>query len=92
MIPPWLAIAGAAALFVWIAVATWTWPATPMWLAGALAFLAAEAWTLQNKRPGDTLSGHIWRWARGARWRAAILAAILSWLAWHFILSPNMPR
>ena len=85
-------VLAAAVFFTWIAVATWAGPITALWLGGAFAFLAAEVYTLRDGVPANTLSGHIYRWAR-SRWsRAALLAVILFWLAYHWTCSGAMPR
>jgi hypothetical protein len=61
------------------------------WLFWALAFFAIEAYALYNGTPGDTLSGYVWRWARGAWWRKGTLVVVLLWLIYHFVFQPLMP-
>ena len=87
-----LALLGAALLFLWIALASYTHHVTALWLSWAALFLALEGYTLFNNTPGDTMSGHLWRWARGGRGRSIVLGGLLLWLIWHLIWSPNIPR
>lgn len=69
---------------------TWAWLA---WLA---AFGVIEGKALLNKRDGDTLSEHVWRWfatERGStgtpsawmRTRRFALLAFMGWLTAHFM-------
>lgn len=69
---------------------TWAWLA---WLA---AFGVIEGRALFNKRDGDTLSEHVWRWfatERGSsgtpsawqRTRRFALLAFMGWLTAHFM-------
>jgi hypothetical protein len=66
-------------------------PYTLGWLLWIAAFLGLEGKALVNKRPGDTLSEHVWRWssvkAKGGAWRLRRfgLLAFLAWLAAHFL-------
>jgi len=54
-------------------------------------FCAVEGAALRNKKDGDTLSEHIWRWFsvthKGKGWRARrfSLLAFLAWLLLHFL-------
>lgn len=64
---------------------------TVLWLAWLALFGAIEGAALKNKRSGDTLSEHVWRWFsiadKGAAWRVrrCALLAILAWLVAHFV-------
>jgi hypothetical protein len=74
-----------------MSVYTWAWI---MW---GVMFLAIEGVTAFNKPKGDTLSEHIWKWARvrgkGAGWniRRIGLLVFLGWLLLHlgFGLGPT---
>lgn len=66
------------------------------YVAGAAVIAAVELVALLNRRPGDTLSEHVWRWiGLGRRWtvtfmlRRAVLAAFLGWLLLHLITGWN---
>lgn len=64
---------------------------TWLWIAWIVAFFALEVPALLNKREGDTLSEHLWRWfsinEQGHFWRLRrfALLAILAWLAAHLL-------
>ena len=67
---------------------TYTW----LWAIWGLFFLAIEGGAIMDKRPGDTLSEHVWKWIgkkgyekpSGYKWRRGALGAFLAWLAYHF--------
>ena len=59
-----------------------------LWLA---AFVVIEGLALKNKKPGDTLSEHVWAWFKidknEKNWnlpRVGLLA-FLAWLIGHFV-------
>jgi hypothetical protein len=66
---------------------TWTWI---LWLG---AFLVAEGLALVNKKPGDTLSEHAWKWFavkdeegrknKAWRLRRVAITGFLAWLLVH---------
>jgi len=64
---------------------------TIIWGLWLLILLLVEAAALRNKKKGDTLSEHIWKWfsikERGAmwRWRRGALLAILAWILVHLL-------
>lgn len=64
---------------------------TALWFLWLLMFAAIEGGALVDKRPGDTLSEHVRRWAsvgtksRGWRLRRLALLAGLVALAAHFL-------
>jgi hypothetical protein len=69
---------------------------TVAWLSWLGAFGVIEGMALFNKRDGDTLSEHVWRWfatGQGApsepswsvRLRRFTLLAFMSWLSVHFL-------
>jgi hypothetical protein len=64
---------------------------TTAWLLWIGMFLAIEVPAILNKRPGDTLSEHAWRWfsvqgkATGWRARRFVLLAFLAWLSAHLL-------
>ena len=64
---------------------------TAAWVLWILQFAAIEGAALFNKRDGDTLSEHVWRWfsikEKGAGWRLRrfSLLAFLAWLVAHFL-------
>lgn len=69
---------------------------TIAWLSWLGAFGVIEGMALANKRPGDTLSEHVWRWfATGqgssadpsgwVRLRRFSLLAFMAWLSVHFL-------
>lgn len=66
-------------------------PYTVAWIAWFGFFLVIEGLALKDRRTGDTLSEHIWRWAsiktKGPGWRArrCMLLAFLAWLVAHFL-------
>lgn len=68
-------------------VSAYTWG----WIAWLLAFAVLEGAALARRKPGDTLSEHVWAWfcikggGRFALARRVTLAAFLGWLAWHFL-------
>lgn len=61
------------------------------WVVWLLMFGAIEGAALIDKRKGDTLSEHTWRWfsikhkGRGWRIRRFSLLAFLAWLSAHFM-------
>lgn len=70
-------------------------PWTLSWVVWLAAFGVIEGLALLNKRPGDTLSEHVWHWFAVARstpqpdgWtrlrRFALLAGV-TWLGVHFV-------
>lgn len=64
---------------------------TVLWLIWLALFGAIEGAAIANKKPGDTLSEHVWRWFsisdKGKGWRArrVTLLAFLVWLIAHFL-------
>lgn len=64
---------------------------TAAWIIWLLMFGAIEGAALKNKREGDTLSEHIWKWFsidnKGSGWRArrAALVGFLAWLVAHML-------
>ena len=64
---------------------------TILWLFWLALFLAIEGAAIKDKRKGDTLSEHIWKWAaigdkpKGWRWRRITLMGFLAWLVGHFL-------
>lgn len=68
---------------------------TRAWVAWLALFILVEGIALFNKRAGDTLSEHVWRWfaidTRGGRnskaWRLRRVALLgfLAWLSAHFL-------
>ena len=64
---------------------------TVLWLAWGAAFLAIELPAAFNRRPGDTLSEHVWAWFHvhdrrptALTWTLrAVLLAFLAWLLVH---------
>lgn len=64
---------------------------TIAWIAWMAIFGVVEGLALFNKKPGDTLSEHVWKWfaiktgKRSDGWRRTILAMGLLWLALHFL-------
>lgn len=67
---------------------TYTW----LWIAWMAAFGVIEGSALINKKRGDTLSEHTWRWFHvkgdGKRWTAGrfALTAGLLWLTGHLAM------
>jgi hypothetical protein len=67
---------------------------TVAYLGLAATFLAVEGAALFNRRPGDTLSEHFWRWLRVRDPRPSLLVWILrglvllfcAWLGLHLTL------
>lgn len=71
------------------------------WLLWIAAFAIEEGIALTNKRQGDTLSEHVWKWFAvpeagstdagkrpatvGLRLRRFALLAFMAWLALHFL-------
>jgi hypothetical protein len=66
-------------------VYTWAWI---FWFA---FFAVVEGFALVDKRRGDTLSEHVWRWfkikdkPRQWTWRRAVLGVFLMWLLVHMV-------
>lgn len=66
-------------------------PYTAGWVAWLLMFVAIEGAALTNRREGDTLSEHVWRWfsirrkSSGWRLRRFSLLAFLAWLVAHLL-------
>lgn len=62
-----------------------------LWLIWLALFGAIEGAAIADKRPGDTLTEHVRRWAsidrksRGWRIRRFALLAFLAWLIAHFL-------
>jgi hypothetical protein len=61
------------------------------WLVWIAMFLSIEGAAIFNKKAGDTLSEHVWRWfsihSKGRGWRARrfSLLSFLAWLVMHFL-------
>lgn len=64
---------------------------TVLWLIWGGLFAGIEGAAAFNKKPGDTLSEHVWRWVglrdkpKGWRYRRAGLFAFLAWLLIHLV-------
>lgn len=64
---------------------------TQLWLIWLVMFGVIEWAALANKKAGDTLSEHVWRWfsigwvGKGWRLRRFSLLAFLAWLVAHFL-------
>ena len=65
---------------------------TDLWIVWLLAFVGIEAAALMNKKKGDTLSEHVWRWfsvkedsSRKKFVRVGMLALFMGWLTVHFV-------
>lgn len=65
---------------------------TIAWLAWLGAFGVIEGRALLSRKPGATLSEHVWKWFAVAgdntgwvRMRRAALLAIMAWLSVHFL-------
>lgn len=69
---------------------------TAAWIVWLGIFGVVEGIALFNRRPGDTLSEHVWEWfgtARGsdaphtaiARGKRFVLLAFMAWLGVHFL-------
>jgi hypothetical protein len=64
---------------------------TTAWLLWIAMFFVIEMPAVFNKRPGDTLSEHIWAWfaikdkPKGWRMRRLTLIAALAWLVLHLL-------
>ena len=62
-----------------------------LWIIWGALFFAIEGPALANKKYGDTLSEHIWKWIGkkgyqkpvGYKWRRASLALFFVWLIAH---------
>lgn len=54
---------------------------TSFWLIWAVAGIAVELVAVLDKKPGDTLSEHVWKWLTGQVFKPM---AIPAWLAWVF--------
>jgi hypothetical protein len=71
------------------------------YLAGGLIIGAVELVALFNRRDGDTLSEHVWKWVGiGRRWtigftlRRLVVVLFLGWLLLHLTLgwlTPSHP-
>jgi len=90
-IPPWILVVAGGVFLYGLIAASWAGPISWLWVLLITGFILGELVTMYNGAPGDTASGHIWRWARLSLWRRAILLAVLLWLMWHFVLQPWMP-
>lgn len=64
---------------------------TLLWVVWLVQFAAIEGVALVDKRPGDTLSEHVWNWfsirdkSTGWLWRRGALLAFLGWLIAHLM-------
>lgn len=67
---------------------------TALWLAWLAAFIVIEGIALATRKPGDTLSEHVWRWfaigpgvevTAWVRVRRVVLLAFCVWLGVHFM-------
>lgn len=60
------------------------------WVLWLVMFAAIEGAAIFNKKPGDTLSEHVWKWfsikdkAKGYRRRRFAFLAFWAWLTVHF--------
>ena len=65
---------------------------TLAWVLWWAAFFIIEGKALADKKPGGTLSEHLWDWfsvnEKGRAWRLRriLMIGILAWLCLHFIL------
>lgn len=65
---------------------------TILWLIWGLLFAAIEGSALMNKKYGDSLSEHVWKWIGkkgyekpiGYKYRRGALGIFFLWLIWHF--------
>jgi hypothetical protein len=66
---------------------------TVAWLFWFAMFAVIEGVALFNKRRGDTLSEHVWKWfsvkEKSGGWlvRRGVLALFLTWLTVHMLAS-----
>jgi len=66
---------------------SYTW----LWIGWLVLFFAIEGPALANKKPGDTLSEHVWQWfgvkgqGRFVRVRRLFLLVLMCWLSVHFL-------
>jgi hypothetical protein len=64
---------------------------TVVWLLWLGMFAVVEGAALLNKKPGDTLSEHVWDWfgirgkPKGYQARRFVLLVFLAWLTTHFL-------
>ena len=64
---------------------------TVAWIGWIAMFATVEGAALVTKKPGATLSAHVWAWfsikGKSTGWRARrfVLAAFLAWLVLHFL-------
>lgn len=68
---------------------------TVAWLLWIAAFLVIEGAAILDRRRGDTLSEHVWKWfavrvaagktAKARNFRRFALLAFLAWLVIHFL-------
>jgi hypothetical protein len=71
---------------------------TASWLLWIAAFAVIEGIALRNRRPGDTLSEHVWEWfaigrpgkprpplTGSVQIRRFALLAFMAWLSVHFL-------
>ena len=69
-----------------------------LWIGWLAIFAVIEGVALSNKKDGDTLSEHVWKWfaiglngqpkppvTSGVRARRFILLAFMAWLSVHFL-------
>lgn len=65
---------------------------TVAWIVWGVMFLAIEGGAIFNKKKGDTLSEHVWKWIgkrghpkpKGYKVRRGALGVFLLWLIGHF--------
>lgn len=63
---------------------------TVLWLIWIAQFFAIEGAAIFNKKSGDTLSEHMWKWfsirdkSKGWKARRASMFFFLAWLCAHF--------
>ena len=64
---------------------------TALWVLWLATFVVIEGFALANKKRGDTLSEHVWKWfsikgkSKGFKFRRVVLLVLMTWLTVHFV-------
>ena len=56
-----------------------------LWVAWLALFAVIEGAAILNKKKGDTLSEHVWKWFPKNTARGVALVGFMAWLFWHFV-------
>jgi hypothetical protein len=66
----------------------WVW----LWIGWILLFFAIEIPAVLNDESTDTLSEHVWAIVASGSLGFFLVAGLLAWLAYHFLIEPRLKK